>query len=207
LGPRPDGVGLRSGPVFALAALATALRRGDWGTLYLAGSPFFDKPPLVVWLTALSFEAFGVATWSARLAGAVPGVLACLVLARLGAFLAGPCVGLAAGAILALTPGFVRFANTLLLDPAMLLAALLALLAVARTWERGGTGLWRAGAWLGVAFLAKGALALVAAAILPVLWLVTPAGSRPRPRALAARRRSWRPAGSRRRRPGAPHPP
>src|SRR5207244_558925 len=68
----------------------------------------------------------------------------------------------------------------------MLLAALLGLLAAVRAWEHGGTGLWRAGAWFGVAFLAKGALALVAAAILPALWLVTPAGSRPRPRALAA---------------------
>jgi len=196
----PDGAGLRLGPIFALAALATALlagrlaggdlvgdpviyaalakamlRRGDWGTLYLGGQPFFEKPPLVVWLTALSFGTFGVATWSARLVGAVPGVLSCLVL-----------VGVAAGAILALTPGFVRFANTLLLDPMMLLAALLGLLAVARAWERGGTGLWWAGAWFGVAFLAKGALALVAAAILPALWLVTPAGSRPRARALAA---------------------
>jgi len=207
----PDGAGLRLGPIFALAALATALlagrlaggdlvgdpviyaalakamlRRGDWGTLYLGGQPFFEKPPLVVWLTALSFGTFGVATWSARLVGAVPGVLSCLVLARLGTFLAGPRVGVAAGAILALTPGFVRFANTLLLDPMMLLAALLGLLAVARAWERGGTGLWWAGAWFGVAFLAKGALALVAAAILPALWLVTPAGSRPRARALAA---------------------
>src|SRR5439155_210530 len=109
-------------------------------------------------------ETFGVTTWSARLAGAVPGVLACLVLARLGTLLAGPDVGLAAGAILALTPGFVRFASTLLLDPMMLLAALLALLAMARAWERGGRGLWRAGAWLGVAFLAKGALALIAVA-------------------------------------------
>src|SRR5207249_3688772 len=102
----PAGAGLRLGPLFALAALATAL-------------------------------------------------------------LAGPRVGVAAGAILALTPGFVRFANTLLLDPTMLLAALLGLLAAVRAWEHGGTGLWRAGAWFGVAFLAKGALALVAAAILP----------------------------------------
>ncbi|TMA41839.1 MAG: hypothetical protein E6J83_12390, partial [Deltaproteobacteria bacterium] len=113
----PDGAGLRLGPIFALAALATALlagrlaggdlvgdpviyaalakamlRRGDWGTLYLGGQPFFEKPPLVVWLTALSFGTFGVATWSARLVGAVPGVLSCLVLARLGTFLAGPRV-------------------------------------------------------------------------------------------------------------------
>src|SRR5439155_1552777 len=162
----PHRAGLRPGPVFALAALATALlagriaagdlvgdpvlyaalakailRRGDWGTLYLAGEPFFLKPPLVLWLTALSFKAFGVATWSARLVGAVSGVLACLVLARLGTVLAGPEVGIAAGAVLALTPGFVRFSSTLLLDPTMLLAALLGLLCVARTWEHGGAGL------------------------------------------------------------------
>ena len=208
---RPDGAGLRRGPLLALVALATGVvagrlvagdlvgdpviyaalakamvQRGDWGTLFLAGKPFFDKPPLVIWLTALSFETFGVTTWSARLAGAVPGVLACLVLARLGTLLAGPDVGLAAGAILALTPGFVRFASTLLLDPMMLLAALLALLAMARAWERGGRGLWRAGAWLGVAFLAKGALALIAVPILPVLWVATPAASRPPARALVA---------------------
>ena len=207
----PHRAGLRPGPVFALAALATALlagriaagdlvgdpvlyaalakailRRGDWGTLYLAGEPFFLKPPLVLWLTALSFKAFGVATWSARLVGAVSGVLACLVLARLGTVLAGPEVGIAAGAVLALTPGFVRFSSTLLLDPTMLLAALLGLLCVAQTWEHGGAGLWRAGAWFGVAFLAKGALALTAAAIVPVLWLATPAVSRPRFRTLAA---------------------
>ena len=209
--PSSHGAGLRFGSLFGLAALATALlagriaagdlvgdpvlyaalakavlRRGDWGTFYLAGEPFFLKPPLVLWLAALSFKAFGVATWSARLVGAASGVLACLVLARLGTVLAGPEVGVAAGAILALTPGFVRFSSTLLLDPTMLLAALFGLLAVARTWEHGGTGLWRAGAWFGVAFLAKGAQALPAAAILPVLWLVTPAASRPRLRALVA---------------------
>src|SRR5207302_8872108 len=173
-------------PVLYAALAKAILRRGDWGTLYLAGEPFFLRPPLVLWLTALSFKAFRVATWSARLVGAVSGVLACLVLARLGTVLAGPEVGIAAGAILALTPGFVRFASTLLLDPMMLLAALLALLAMARAWERGGRGLWRAGAWLGVAFLAKGALALIAVPILPVLWVATPAASRPPARALVA---------------------
>src|SRR5439155_913144 len=81
---------------------------------------------------------------------------------------------LAAGAILALTPGFVRFGSTLLLDTALALGALAGLLATARAFARGGSGLWWAGVWFGVAFLGKGALALGAPAVLATYWLATP---------------------------------
>src|SRR5881628_2278598 len=110
-------------PVIYAAVAKSMLVRGEWTTLYLAGQPFFDKPPLVVWLAALAFKLFGVSTWSARLPGVALGIAACLVLWRLGAFLFDERVGLAAGAILALTPGFVRFGSTLLLDPALALGA------------------------------------------------------------------------------------
>jgi len=153
--------------------------RGEWGTQYLAGQPFFDKPPLVVWLAALAFKLFGVSTWSARLPGVALGIAACLVLWRLGAFLFDERVGLAAGAILALTPGFVRFGSTLLLDTALALGALAGLLATARAFARGGNGLWWAGVWFGVAFLGKGALALGASAVLAAYWLATPGDRRP----------------------------
>src|SRR6266516_2040714 len=113
-------------PVIYAAVAKSMLVRGEWTTLYLAGQPFFDKPPLVVWLAALAFKLFGVSTWSARLPGVALGIAACLVLWRLGAFLFDERVGLAAGAILALTPGFVRFGSTLLLDTALALGALAA---------------------------------------------------------------------------------
>src|SRR5437773_10077929 len=74
-------------PVIYAAVAKSMLVRGEWGTQYLAGQPFFDKPPLVVWLAALSFKLFGVSTWSARLPGVALGIAACLVLWRLGAFL------------------------------------------------------------------------------------------------------------------------
>src|SRR5439155_985133 len=77
------------------------------------------------------------------------------------------------------SPGSVRFTNTLLLWPTTLLAALRGLLAVARGWRRGATQIGRAGAWFSVAFPTKPASALVAATTRPPLWLVTPAGSRP----------------------------
>src|SRR6266403_1697186 len=116
-------------PVIYAAVAKSMLVRGEWGTQYLAGQPFFDKPPLVVWLAASSFKLFGVSTWSARLPGVALGIAACLVLWRLGAFLFDERVGLAGGAILALTPGFVRFGSTLLLDTALALGALAGLVA------------------------------------------------------------------------------
>ncbi len=173
-------------PVIYAAVAKSMLVRGEWTTLYLAGQPFFDKPPLVVWLAALAFKLFGVSTWSARLPGVALGIAACLVLWRLGACLFDERVGLAAGAILALTPGFVRFGSTLLLDTALALGALAGLLATARAFARGGRGLWQAGVWFGVAFLGKGALALGAPAVLAAYWLATPGDRRPPLGALAA---------------------
>src|SRR5439155_1235439 len=149
------------------------------GTRYVAGQPSFDQPPPVVWLAALAFKLFGASAWSARLPGVALGIAACLVLWRLGAFLFDERVGLAAGAILALTPGFVRFGSTLLLDTALALGSLAGLLATARAFARGGSGLWWAGAWFGVAFLGKGALALGAPAVLAAYWLATPGDRRP----------------------------
>src|SRR6059058_5144355 len=168
-------------PVIYAAVAKSMLVRGEWTTLYLAGQPFFDKPPLVVWLAALAFKLFGVSTWSARLPGVALGIAACLVLWRLGAFLFDERVGLAGGAILALTPGFVRFGSTLLLDTALALGALAGLLATARAFARGGNGLWWAGVWFGVAFLGKGALALGASAVLAAYWLATPGDRRSAP--------------------------
>ena len=185
LGGRLGEGDLIGDPVIYAAVAKSMLVRGDWGTQYLAGQPFFDKPPLVMWLAALSFKAFGVSTWSARLPGVGLGIAACLVLWRLGAFLFDERVGFLAGAILALTPGFVRFGSTLLLDTALVLGALAGLLAAARAFARGGRGLGWAGVWFGVAFLGKGALALAAPAVLAAYWLVTPGDRRPPFRALA----------------------
>jgi len=173
-------------PVIYAAVAKSVLLGGDWMTLHLAGRPFFDKPPLVIWLAALSFKLFGISVWSARLPAVALAVGSCLVLWRLGTVLFDERVGLAAGAVLALTPGFVRFGSTLLLDPALVFCALAGLLVVARDWERGGRRLWVAGAWFGAGFLGKGALGLAPPAAVAALWLASPAERRPRLDTLAA---------------------
>lgn len=53
---------------------------GDWITPYFNGETRFDKPPLIYWLMALGFQAFGVNEWAARL----PSALSAIALVVLG---------------------------------------------------------------------------------------------------------------------------
>src|SRR4051812_49087534 len=43
------------------------LASGDWITTRLNGIKYFEKPPLQTWMNALSFAAFGLGDWQARL--------------------------------------------------------------------------------------------------------------------------------------------
>ncbi|MFZ1694389.1 MAG: glycosyltransferase family 39 protein [Flavobacteriales bacterium] len=43
------------------------LAQDDWRKLYHSGLDYLDKPPLLFWLSALSFKVFGVANWSYKL--------------------------------------------------------------------------------------------------------------------------------------------
>ncbi len=49
---------------------------GDWSVPRLAGMPFFHKPPLFYWLTALSLEIFGAHEWAGRMASFTGALLA-----------------------------------------------------------------------------------------------------------------------------------
>ncbi|NCW77151.1 MAG: glycosyltransferase family 39 protein [Oxalobacteraceae bacterium] len=50
-------------------------RSGDWLTPTLNGLPYFHKPPLFYWITALSLSAFGNVEWAARLASLLGAML------------------------------------------------------------------------------------------------------------------------------------
>jgi 4-amino-4-deoxy-L-arabinose transferase-like glycosyltransferase len=58
---------------------------GDWLVPHLNGLPYFHKPPLFYWLTALSMELFGPVEWAARIAswlGAAAATTALYLFAR-----------------------------------------------------------------------------------------------------------------------------
>lgn len=174
------------------AEIAREMRGGSWITPRLNGVRYFDKPPLLYWLTAASFGQWGLTERAARLAPLLGALLAVAGTTLLGARLLGPGGGLLAGAALLSCALFAAFARYV--RPETLFVA-------AIQW--GFTGLlWglrrpRPGApvaefavlgcvALGMAALAKDLLGLVGPllAVATALWL----GGRLRPM------RAWLPA-------------
>lgn len=51
------------------------IQSGDWITLHYGYESFFEKPPLLMWITALFYKLFGVNEFWARATSAISGVL------------------------------------------------------------------------------------------------------------------------------------
>jgi 4-amino-4-deoxy-L-arabinose transferase-like glycosyltransferase len=62
---------------------------GDWVTPRLYGQPWFEKPPLYYWGSAITFKLFGVTETAARLPSAVSALLGTLTVAWLALRLYG----------------------------------------------------------------------------------------------------------------------
>ena len=93
------------------AEIARELLGGSWLTLRLNGVRYFDKPPLLYWLTAASFHLFGLTEGAARLAPLLGALLAVAATARLGVRLLGPGWGALAGLALLSCALFAAFAR------------------------------------------------------------------------------------------------
>ena len=74
---------------------------GDWITPRLNGIKYFEKPPLQTWMNALTFKAFGLGEWQARLWTGLSGFLGVLLVAYTGRRLFNARVGFFAGVVLA----------------------------------------------------------------------------------------------------------
>src|SRR3954465_1517699 len=70
---------------------------GDWVTPRLNGIKYFEKPPLQYWMTAATFELFGLDEWTARLWSAITGFAGVLLAWFAGRRLFGPTAGALAG--------------------------------------------------------------------------------------------------------------
>jgi 4-amino-4-deoxy-L-arabinose transferase-like glycosyltransferase len=139
------------------------LENGDWLVPTLNGVPHFQKPPVIYWLTAVSYSWVGMNETAARL----PSVLAGLGILALTYGMGcrwGRRVGLTAAIILASTIQFFVLARMITPDMVMafFITAAIACLVQQRTrpskigWERWGFFLC-----LGLGFLTKGPMAWV----------------------------------------------
>jgi 4-amino-4-deoxy-L-arabinose transferase-like glycosyltransferase len=134
---------------------------------------YVEKPPLLYWLTTLSFWIFGISEFSARLPvalSAIAGVLATYWFA-LRAF--GRRHAILAGAILATTPLYAIMAQVLTTD--MLLTALvtIATFSFYLAWKEDGRWCWIAYVAMGLAVMTKGPVG----AGIPILTMLIFLGS------------------------------
>lgn len=167
-------VGVAEESLFANTALEI-VQSGEWvGTTLLGRLDYYNsKPPLQVWLVALSFKSLGIGLVPLRLPSAMAAWLSVLVLMLWSRRAFGPGVAVWAGLVLATSQGFFwvhsgRSAN------ADAVLALLVLLAVVTIWAGMRRPWWRA--WLGPIlagiFLTKGFAVAMPAALVAVMAVV-----------------------------------
>ena len=92
------------------------IESGDWVTPRLNYVKYFEKPPLVYWLTAVTFKLFGMREFVARLWPAIFALIGIGMAYVLGRSMFGPWTGYAAAALLAATPMYFGLSQIFILD-------------------------------------------------------------------------------------------
>ncbi|MBQ1656248.1 MAG: glycosyltransferase family 39 protein, partial [Bacteroidales bacterium] len=57
---------------------------GDWFNVQINFESFWEKPPLFIWMQALSMKVFGIGEFAARFPNAVMGIITLLTLFHIG---------------------------------------------------------------------------------------------------------------------------
>ena len=149
---------------------------GNWVTpLYDYGVPFWAKPPLTTWLSAISIELFGVNEFAARLPYLLLAVLiAWLVwrwVSRSSAQQAQLAVAIMSGTLLY----FVASA-AVMTDLGLVLGTTLAMIGFWAAFEEGESArpkeVWLLFIGLGIGLLAKGPIAVVLSGLPIGLWML-----------------------------------
>jgi 4-amino-4-deoxy-L-arabinose transferase-like glycosyltransferase len=161
---------LRLGPLFdnrfhpdeaLFSTWALKIARGE--NLLLTSLPV-DKPPLLIYLTALSFFVFGQSELAARLPNLIASVISVPLLYELTRrYWPDDHVIELPALLLALSPFAILFAPTAFLDPMMVMSGLASLVAASR-----GRAGW-AGILLGLSFATK-VQGLFFLPLIPVFW-------------------------------------
>ena len=152
------------------------LETGSWIVPTLDGQPYLDKPPLLYWLIASSYQLFGVSVPVARIVPSLVAALTIWVIYRWGQAVAGIGVGIVSAAILITMPDFLYRAPMLTMNGllAALTTAALATGFLAISPERFRWRWWFISAiCCGIGVLTKGpiAVALVIGPLVVCPWL------------------------------------
>ncbi|WP_170179420.1 ArnT family glycosyltransferase [Solirubrobacter pauli] len=150
-----------------------------YGSFDAAGLQTVDKPPLALWVQALSARAFGFNSWALLVPQALMGVATVGLTYDLARSRFGRSAGLVAGLTLALTPITVAMSRHNNPDALLVLCLVAAVWALDRGLQRGGSAKWLvwAGVFVGLGFETKMAAALLVVPGMALAWFwVAPRG-------------------------------
>ncbi len=160
-----------------LGVASDMVETGRWWTPHAGSVPYFNKPPLVLWLHAAVIELVGPSLVAARLVQIALAALAVLAATHIARLLSGPTVGLLTGCMFALTLPMVAHLNRVLLDYAVVALMLAGVMLIVHAWKRDARGTSAAlhaggaGVAVGLAMLCKPLFAIIALPIMAV-WLI-----------------------------------
>jgi 4-amino-4-deoxy-L-arabinose transferase-like glycosyltransferase len=143
-----------------------------YGSFDAAGVMTVDKPPLALWIQALSVKAFGLSSWSLLVPQALMGVATVALVYDLVRRRFGRAAGFTAGLALAVTPVAVAVSRHNNPDALLVLCCTAAVWSVVRGLEDGRTRwLVLAGIAIGLGFEAKMAAALLVVPAMAAAWI------------------------------------
>ncbi|HET9646543.1 MAG TPA: glycosyltransferase family 39 protein, partial [Burkholderiaceae bacterium] len=153
------------------------LRSGNWLVPTLDGLPFFHKPPLFYWITAVALKLCGMNWWAARLASLIGATAAMTGLFMFTRRWCGNTMAVLCAVVLATMPFFYCAAQFANLDMAVAgtitLTVLLAAHAVlmASSGRPHASALIAAYAMAAIGVLAKGLIGVVLPGMILITWL------------------------------------
>src|SRR3954466_6600970 len=168
----------------AVRSMSTSWHAFLYGSFDAAGVMTVDKPPLALWVQALSVRVFGYHPLSMLVPEALMGVATVGLVYDLVRRRFGRPAGFVAGLVLATTPMAVAISRHNNPDALLILCCVAALWFVVRGLEDGRTRwLVLAGIAVGLGFEAKMAVALLVVPGIAIAWLWAAPALRPRLRA------------------------
>ena len=152
------------------AAIGQAMAEtGDWVTPKLWGTPWFEKPPLLYWMTAAGFKAGLGQDMAPRLPVAISSVAFLIFFFSVLRREFGDRAGFFATTILATSAGWLAYSHVAVTDLPMSAAFSAAMLIVLREGHGSRASIF-AGVLLALAILGKGLVPL--ALFLPAIWFL-----------------------------------
>src|SRR5919198_1438144 len=172
----------------AVRSMSTNWHAFLYGSFDASGVMTVDKPPLALWVQALSVRAFGFSSWSMLVPQALMGVATVALAYDLSKRQFGRVAGFTAALALVLTPITVAISRHNNPDALLVLCCTAALWFVVRAFEDGRTRwLVLAGVAVGLGFEAKMGAALLVVPAIVAAWLwIAPRGRIAAARQLAA---------------------